>query len=94
MLVSSNPIDDPEPASLELLILLPCDSLIDREIDAVSPFLNASNTRNFLTDCSIETPLSCGSGGTGTAFGDVICDADRIPAVPVDGLEECDRWEL
>ena len=57
MLVSSS-CPNAGPAALELLVLLPSDSLIAFEMDAVSPFLNASNMRNFLTDCSIDTVLS------------------------------------
>jgi hypothetical protein len=60
MLESSNVVTGiPEVAELDVLILWPSDSRIALDIAAVSPFLSASNMRNFLTDCSIDTHLSC-----------------------------------
>ena len=61
--MSSSPGDDPGPAALEGLTPLPSVSRMAFEIDAVSPLLRASNIRNFLTDCSIDTVFSCAGGG-------------------------------
>ncbi len=69
-----------------MLIRLLSISLIALDIDTVSPLLNASNIRNFRTDCSIDKVLSCAGGAIdlGTCWFDV----DLIsPAVPVENFE-------
>lgn len=58
------------------------------DIDAVSPFLSASNIRNFLTDCSIDAPLSCAVAAVpDRGAWKLELDCTFIsPAVPVNGF--------
>jgi hypothetical protein len=87
MLVSSNPPVDPAPVELEVLTRVRSVSRIAFEIDAVSPLLNASNIRNFRTDCSIETVFSCAGIADIGVLGGWRLEVDLInPAVPVDGF--------
>jgi hypothetical protein len=68
------------------------ESRIAFEIDAVSPLRNASKIRNFFTEASIDTVLSCGGGAGGAIVRDGVCkfELDLIkPAVPVDGFGAC-----
>lgn len=91
MLVSSNCPGAVEPVALEMLNLLPSDSRIALDIAAVSPFLSASNIRNFLTDCSMDAPFSW-AGVVVEGLGLWKLVGERIfvnPAVPVDGLGPC-----
>jgi len=90
MVVSSRPPDD--AVKLDVLTRLPSDSRIAFEIDAVSPLRNASKIRNFFTEASIETVLSCGGGGAAIVRAGVCCklEVDLMrPVVPVEGFEAC-----